>query len=302
MTKNNSPDLGFNWSINPYQGCEHGCVYCYARNTHEYWGYSPGKDFERKILVKQNAAQLLDSAFRKKNWKPEMIMFSGNTDCYQPAERRFGITRQMLEIFLKFRHPIGIITKNALILRDLDILKQLNDLNLLRLTLSITSLEEETRRKMEPRTSSVGQRLKALQILTEAGIKVNVNMAPIIPGINSHEIFDLIKAVSELGAHSAMYIMVRLNGQIADIFDNWVSRAFPERADKVRNLIKEVHGGNLNESRWKIRMKGEGNIADQVRDMFQLACKTHLNNEKLQPINLSAFRNQQPEQYSIFDE
>lgn len=183
LSENNSPDLGFRYGINPYNGCEHGCTYCYARNSHEYWGYSPGIDFETKILIKKNAPELLEEAFQKKSYQPDHVMFSGNTDCYQPAERKFELTRKMLALFLKYQHPVGLITKNSLILRDLDLLKELNEKNLVRVTISITSLREETRRLMEPRTSSVYQRLKAVETLVKSGIPVNVNMAPIIYGI-----------------------------------------------------------------------------------------------------------------------
>lgn len=289
VTKVNSPDLGFNWSMNPYQGCEHGCIYCYARGSHEYYGYSAGRDFEEKVLYKKNAPQLLEAHFNKKSWVPELIVLSGNTDCYQPAERKFEITRELLKVCLKFRNPVGIITKNSLILRDIDILKELNEHNLLRVTLSITSLNEEIRRKMEPRTASVQQRLKTLQVLSEAGIKVNVNMAPIIPAINSSEVFDLIKTVGQHGANTASYILVRLNGHNGEIFANWVHQNFPDRAEKVLNLIKETHGGTLNENRWNIRMRGEGTYAQQVRSMFHLAKSKFLPIEDLGPANTKSF-------------
>lgn len=289
VTKVNSPDLGFNWSMNPYQGCEHGCIYCYARGSHEYYGYSAGRDFEEKVLYKKNAAQLLEATFQKKSWQPDLIVLSGNTDCYQPAERKFEITRQLLEVCLKYRHPVGIITKNSLILRDLDLLTQLNEMNLLRLTLSITTLDEEVRRKMEPRTASVKQRLKTLQTLSDAGIKVHVNMAPIIPAINSHEIFDLVKTIGEHGANSASYILVRLNGHNGDLFTDWVQKNFPDRAEKVLNLIKETHGGTLNENRWKVRMRGEGTYAEIIRSQFALSRRIHLPDKPLHELNTQQF-------------
>lgn len=290
VTPVNSPDVGFKWSINPYQGCEHGCTYCYARNSHEYWGYSAGKEFEQKILVKQNAVELLEKQFHKRTWKPELIMLSGNTDCYQPAERKFEITRKLLERFDAWGNPVGIITKNSLILRDLDLLRSLNEKKLLRVTLSITTLNEELRRFMEPRTASVKQRLKTLEILSKAGIQVNVNMAPIVPGLNSHEVFDLVKTVADHGAHSAIYLMVRLNGQIGEIFEHWVRMTYPERADKVLNQIKAVHQGQLNDNRWGKRMKGDGVEAENIRNMFQLAVKQHLNNGDREPLDLQQFR------------
>jgi DNA repair photolyase len=289
ISKNNSPDIGFNYSVNPYQGCEHGCVYCYARNSHEYWGYSAGKDFEKNILIKKNAPELLEKAFASKSYKPEIIVISGNTDCYQPAERKFELTRELLKICLKHKHPVGLITKNSLILRDLDLLTELNEKNLLRVTISITSLDESLRRILEPRTASVKQRLKTVEVLSESGIDVNVNMAPIIPGLNNHEVFDLVKEVSERGAKSVSYIMVRLNGQIAEIFEKWVCEKFPDKSDKILNQIKATHAGTLNESRWKTRMSGEGRYAEQVKQMVELARKKFLSDYEKTPLNFDDF-------------
>ena len=289
VTKNNSPDVPFTWSINPYQGCEHGCVYCYARNSHEYWGYSAGEDFERTILYKPSAPKMLEKWFERRGYQPELVALSGNTDCYQPAERKFKITRQLLQTFLKYKNPVGLITKNALILRDLDILKELNELNLLRLTLSITTLNEDLRRAMEPRTSTIKQRLKALEILTKEGISVNVNMAPIIPGLNNYEVFNLVKEVGQRGAYSVNYILVRLNGQISDIFEDWVWEAFPDRANKVLNQIRETHSGTLNASDFGDRMRGEGRIAEQVKAMVSLARKQYLHAPPPSSLDLSQF-------------
>ncbi len=290
LSKNNSPDVPFKWSINPYQGCEHGCVYCYARNSHEYWGYSAGEDFEKVILVKESAPELLRKTLAKKSWEPEMISLSGNTDCYQPCERKFGITRKLLEIMNECNHPVGVITKNALILRDLDLLKELNEKNLLRVTISITTLDEKLRRVLEPRTASVKKRLETLRILTENGIEVNVNIAPIIPGLNSHEIMNLAKEIGARGAYRMSYILVRLNGQNGDIFTEWVKRAYPERAEKVLNHIKETHGGNLNDSSWKHRMRGSGNIAQQIKDMVSIATRKYIHTKELEPLDYSLFK------------
>lgn len=300
LSENKSPDLGFKWSVNPYNGCEHGCTYCYARNSHEYWGYSAGIDFEQKILVKKETPQLLHAALQRKSWQPEFVLMSGNTDCYQPAERTFGLTRKCLEVFLQHEHPVGIITKNALILRDLDLLQELNNKNLLRVTLSITSLKEETRRKLEPRTSSVSQRLRALETLVNAGIAVNVNMAPIIMGINSDEIFEMVKTVGELGAYSVQYIMVRLNGQVSDIFEHWVRQAYPDRAEKILNQIKETHGGSLNETRWDTRMKGQGRYAENIRDIFEMARKKYIVAPHPEPLDYSRFKHLSGDQLSLF--
>ncbi len=299
LSENNSPDLGFRYGINPYNGCEHGCVYCYARNSHEYWGFSAGTDFEQKILYKPDASRLLEETFQKTSYEPGHIMFSGNTDCYQPAERKFNITRSLLKIFLKYRHPVGIITKNSLILRDMDLLKELNELNLLRVTISVTTLREGTRRLMEPRTSTIRQRLHAIEQLVKEGIPVNVNMAPIIMGINNDEIFNLVKTVGELGAYSVSYIMVRLNGQVAQIFEDWVYKTFPDRAAKILNQIKDTHEGTLNESRWGDRMRGKGLFAEQVKDMFDLAKRKYITATPPPPMTFDLF-SRNPSQLSLF--
>jgi DNA repair photolyase len=271
VNKVDSPDVGMMYSMNPYQGCEHGCIYCYARNAHEYWGYSAGLDFERKILVKKAAPELLEAKIRHKNWKACTIVLSGNTDCYQPAEQKFEITRKCLEVFLKYRHPVGIITKNALVLRDLDILKELNAHQLVGVNVSVTSLSEKTRRKLEPRTASIQKRLKTIKILSENNIPVNAMLAPMIPGINSHELLPLAKAVADHGARSFAITVVRLNGAIGQIFTDWIKKAMPNRAEKVLHLIQDCHGGSINDSRFGIRSRGEGKIAQQIHDMAHLA-------------------------------
>lgn len=295
-----SPDVPMDFSMNPYQGCEHGCVYCYARPTHEYWGYSAGLDFERKIMVKKNAPDMLRRELASRSWVPSPVMLSGNTDCYQPAEQEFKITRELLKVFLEFRNPVGIITKNSLILRDLDLLIELNKLNLVRVTMSITSLDETTRRLLEPRTSSCKNRVNAVKVLADAGIPVNVNVAPIIPGINDHEIPKLLETVSAAGARKATYIMVRLNGPIQEIFENWVRTNFPDRADKVLNQIADLHGGKLNDSRFKTRMKGEGNFAEQIRRMFLIHHNMYFEKEEARPMDVSQFRRIRKGQIPLF--
>jgi DNA repair photolyase len=285
-----SPDVFSEYSMNPYQGCEHGCIYCYARNTHEYWGYSAGLDFERKIIAKPNAAQLMEKQFMNKNWKVAPIMFSGNTDCYQPAERKLKITRQMLEVLLKFRHPIGMITKNNLILRDIDILQELAKLKLVHVMVSITSLQEDLRLKMEPRTVTAKNRLKVIEQLNKAGVPTGVMTAPIIPGLNSNEIPQLIEAAANHGAVTAGYTIVRLNGSIKDIFTDWIHKNFPDRADKVLHQIAEIHGGAVNDSRYGKRMRGEGEIANAIKQLFQMAVKKHLSGRERFEYDLTAFR------------
>ena len=300
INKVNSPDVGFVYSMNPYQGCEHGCVYCYARNSHEYYGYNAGLDFEKKVLIKKNAAQLLEKEIQHKNWNPDMIMLSGNTDCYQPIERKLELTRSLLKVLNRRKHPVGIITKNSLIKRDIDLLQELNKDNLLRVTISITSLSEHTRRLLEPRTASIQQRLNTVEYLANKGIAVNVNMAPIIPGLNSHEILELAKCISDKGAYSLSYIMLRLNGQVAGIFEDWVHKAMPLKANKIIGLIRSTHQGKLNDSRWKKRMTGEGKIAEQVKDLVRIARLKYFQNEELPPLNKTLFYRFKSDQQSLF--
>ena len=300
LNKVNSPDIGMVYSMNPYQGCEHGCIYCYARNTHEYWGYSAGLDFERKILFKRNAPELLEQKLKSKNWKAQPIMFSGNTDCYQPIEKKLKITRKMLEVLYKYRHPVGFITKNSLILRDLDILTEMAKLRLVHVSISITSLKEETRRILEPRTASIKKRFETVKKLSENGVPVNVMMAPIIPAINSHEIFNLVKKASESGARSAAYTIVRLNGAIGEIFTDWVRKTFPERASKILHQIQDCHNGQLNDSRFGKRMRGEGTIAEQIALQFKISRKKFLNDKCLPPYDYSLYAKTKTNQLSLF--
>jgi len=278
INKVKSPDLSFAYSINPYQGCEHGCVYCYARNTHTYWGYSAGVDFEQKILVKHKAPQLLDEQLKKKSWTPLTMMLSGNTDCYQPAERKFRITRDILKVLLRYKHPTSVITKNALILRDMDILSEMAKLNIARVIISITSLDDALRSKLEPRTSTSKARLKTVRQLANQGIPVRVMIAPIIPSITDHEINDIAKAASEAGAEDIGYTIVRLNGDVGPIFKDWLQRAFPDRYDRVIHQIENCHGGKVSDSRFKTRMRGEGQFAEMIKQQIQLARKQHFKN------------------------
>lgn len=276
VNKVNSPDIPGMYSMNPYQGCEHGCIYCYARNTHEYWNFSAGLDFERKIIIKPTAPDLLEKQLKSKFWKVAPIMFSGNTDCYQPIERKMKITRELLKVLLKFRQPVGMITKNGLILRDLDILTEMAKYNLVHVMVSITSLKEDLRLKMEPRTATAKRRLRVIEKLNNAGVPAGVMTAPIIPGLNSEEVPAIIKAAAERGAVNAGYTIVRLNGSIAEIFTNWIQKTFPDRAEKVLNQIAACHGGKLNDSRFGTRTRGEGNIAQAIRDLFNSSVKRYI--------------------------
>lgn len=292
VNKVTSPDVGMSFSMNPYQGCEHGCIYCYARNSHEYWGYSAGLDFERQILVKKNAPQLLEDKLKSKSWQGNVIVLSGNTDCYQPAEKKYEITRKCLELFLKYRHPVGIITKNALVLRDLDILKELAKYNLTAVNISITSLSEETRRVLEPRTATIERRFQTVKELSDNGIPVNVMLAPIIPGINSHEILKLAKRASEEGALSIGHTVVRLNGAIGQIFTDWIKKTMPDKADRVLHLIEACHGGTLNDSDYGKRMLGEGKIAEQIHQMIRIARQKYFRNSEYPSLNKTLYLEQ----------
>ena len=300
LNKVTSPDIPMEYSLNPYQGCEHGCVYCYARNTHPYWGYSAGVEFEQKILYKKNAAKLLAQKLRHPNWKAAMVMLSGNTDCYQPVEKKLEITRQILETFWRFRHPVGIITKNSLVLRDLDILKQLNQHKLVRVAISLTTLQEELRQFLEPRTTTIKNRLKAIQTLSELGIPVTAMLSPIIPGLNEHEILPMAKAVAEAGALSIGYTMVRLNGDVGPIFEDWLQRSYPDRAEKVLNKIRSCHGGQLKDSRFGKRMSGEGQIAAIINKQFKLAKRQYFQESKTPPINLELYEQVKKPQMKLF--
>jgi DNA repair photolyase len=268
VNKVDSPDVGMYYSINPYQGCEHGCIYCYARNAHEYWGYSAGLDFERKIIVKKNAPELLRKFLMHPKWECLPISLSGNTDCYQPAEKKFKLTRALLEVCNEFNQPVGMITKNAGMLRDKDLLQEMASKNLISILISITSFNEDLRRVMEPRTTTATQRLKIIEQLSKLGVRMGVMLGPMIPGLNEHEMQRIMKAASENGALFSAYTFIILNGAIKLIFQDWLYKNFPDRADKVWHLIETAHGGQVNDSRFGIRMRGEGPIADLVRQQF----------------------------------
>lgn len=289
VNKVSSSDIPISYSMNPYQGCEHGCIYCYARNSHEYWGYNAALDFEQKILIKSNAAELLSTHFRKKNYQPETIMLSGNTDCYQPVERKKKITREILKTCLRFKHPVGIITKNSLIERDLDILSELAALNLVQVVITITTLQEELRRVLEPRTSTAEGRLKTVQKLHEAQVPVMVLMAPVIPALNSEEILTIAQKCAEAGAQQFGHQIVRLNGHLENLFYDWLKTHYSERADKVMNQIKEIHGGEVKDNRFGVRMKGEGVIAQQINDLFKIAKNTYFKNKRLPELRTDLF-------------
>jgi DNA repair photolyase len=283
VNKVDSPDLGMGYSLNPYQGCEHGCIYCYARNAHQYWGFSAGRDFEHKIIVKENAPALFRKFLDNKNWTPAPISISGNTDCYQPVERKLGITRQLLEIALRYNQPIAMITKNSLILRDSDLLTEMARRNLVCVYVSITALDEQLRLVMEPRTATYGQRLKVIRELSQSGVPMGVMSAPVIPGINDQEMPKILEAARDNGARMAGYTIVRLNDAVEVIFKDWLQKNFPDRFEKVCHLIESCHGGQLHDSKWGRRMKGEGGIAEIIARQFSVYTKKlGLNAERTQ--------------------
>ncbi|HEY4154572.1 MAG TPA: PA0069 family radical SAM protein [Puia sp.] len=269
VNKVDSPDVGMMYSMNPYAGCEHGCIYCYARNVHEYWGYSAGLDFERKIIVKKNAAKLLRKFLMNPKWECEPLSMSGNTDCYQPAEKIYRLTRGMLEVCNEFNQPVGMITKNAGMLRDKDLLQEMAKKNLVSILVSITSFNEDLRQKMEPRTTTAGQRLRTIRELSELGVRAGVMLGPMIPGLNEHEMQRIMKEASDNGASFSAYTFIRLNGAIKLLFHDWLYKNFPDRADKVWHLIEDAHDGKVNDSRWGVRMRGEGSIAELVSQQYK---------------------------------
>ena len=295
-----SPDLMMDYSMNLYQGCEHGCSYCFARPTHEFWGYSAGVDFERRLMVKKNAPELLEKTFQKKSYVPKIIMLSGNTDCYQPIERQFEITRKLLQVCLDYRHPVAIITKNALVLRDIDILEKMAEKNLISVSLSIPTINEDLRRVMEPRTSTAKNKLKAIEVLSSKNIPVNVMIAPVIPGLTSDESLGIMKAVSEAGARSCGYTLVRLNGTVEPVFIQWLETHFPDRKDKVLNLIRSMRGGNLGEKRYFQRYQGEGNIAEMIHKTFEIGKKKFFANQERASLTTEHFTGSRTQQLRLF--
>ncbi len=290
VNKVDSPDVGMWYSMNPYQGCEHGCIYCYARNSFEYYGYSAGLDFERKIIVKKNAPELLRKFLMNPKWQCVPIGLSGNTDCYQPAEQKFRLTQQILQVCNEFNQPVGMITKNAGMLRDKELLASMAERNLVSILVSITSLDEDLRRVMEPRTTTAKQRFRLIEEMAKAGVRMGVMLGPMIPGLNEHMMHDIIKTAANAGATFSAYTFIRLNGAIKLLFHDWLYKNFPDRADKVWHLIENSHGGKVNDSRWGTRMRGEGNVAEMVGMQYRkYTNKYGLNHERLE-LDCTQFR------------
>lgn len=300
IAKNDSEDVGFDYSINPYRGCEHGCVYCYARPTHEFLGFSSGLDFESKIMVKEDAPKLLEHELKKKSYIPKLLMFSGNTDCYQPIEKKLKLTRELLKVCLKFRNPVSIITKNSLIERDIDILIQLAEKKLVTVTLSITTLDKNLAHKMEPRTSSPEMRFNTINKLSGNNIPTGVNVAPIIPGLNDKEIPEILRTASLFGASHAGYIMLRLPFSVKEIFINWIKNEFPDRANKILNNIRNMRDGKLNNSEFGERFSGKGEMAEAIKNLFDISCRKYGLNKRPYDLSTEYFRGNANKQMELF--
>ena len=289
ITRNTSPDVGFETSLNPYRGCEHGCIYCYARPTHEYLGFSAGLDFESKIMVKTNAPELLRAELESPRWQPQTLVMSGVTDPYQPIERKLRVTRGCLEVLAKFRNPVAIITKNRLVTRDIDLLCELRKYSAVAVNFSVTSLDPNLQRVLEPRTSSPQARLDAISLLRSAGIPTGVMVAPVIPGLTDHEIPRILDASGKAGAQFAGYTIVRLPWAVAPLFEHWLDEHFPDRKQKVLQRIRHLRGDRLNSSQWHTRMTGEGIFAEQIASLFKVGCR-HAGIGNRPNLSIAAFR------------
>jgi DNA repair photolyase len=290
IAHNNSPDVGFDVSINVYRGCEHGCAYCFARPTHEYLGFSAGLDFETKIMVKENAPELLREALSKKSWKPQVLAMSGVTDCYQPIERRLELTRRCVAVLAEFRNPLAIITKNHLVVRDKDLLAELARFDAAVVTISVTTLDGELAKKLEPRASPPSRRLAAIEELSAAGIPVKVLMAPVFPGLTDHEMPALLEACARAGARDANFVPLRLPWAVAPLVEQWLERHMPGQKEKILGRIREMRGGKLYDAKWGVRMRGEGFFAEQLGALFHLAHRRAGFPQNLPELSAKSFR------------
>ncbi len=300
IARNDSPDVGFETSINPYRGCEHGCIYCFARPTHEYLGFSAGLDFETKIVVKEDAPELLREELMSPRWKPTTIVISGVTDPYQPIERKLEITRRCLAVLAEFRNPVAIITKNHLVTRDVDILSELAMFNAASVAVSLTTLDPETHHVMEPRTATPELRLKAIETLAKAGIPVTVMVAPVVPAITDHETPAILRAARDAGAVSAGFVVLRLPGAVAPLFEQWLLENFPDRKDKVLNRVRDLRDGKLYDPRWGVRGRGTGIFAEQIAAIFDVTTRKLGLNEVDWHLTAEHFR-RPTAQASLFD-
>jgi DNA repair photolyase len=300
ISRNCSPDLGFDRSINPYRGCEHGCIYCYARPSHAYWGYSAGLDFETKLTAKVNAAEALERELSRPGYRAATMVLGANTDAYQPIERERGITRGVLEVLERFRHPVAIVTKSALVARDGDILSRMAAHGLAKVTMSVTTLDRGLSRKMEPRASTPDKRLEAIRQLSAAGVPVAILTAPLIPAINDHELERILEACAAAGAREAGYVLLRLPLEIAGLFQEWLAAEFPDRAAKVMSLVRQTREGKDYISRFGERQTGSGPYADQIADRFEIALRRYRLNWRHLTLRKDAFQPPVPKQLSLF--
>ena len=297
---NDSPDVGFDASVNPYRGCEHGCVYCYARPSHEYLGFSSGLDFETKIMVKEDAPELLRKELSSPKWKPQLVALSGNTDCYQPVEKQKQLTRRCLEVLLEFRNPVVIITKNHLVSRDVDILAELARFDCIAVTLSLTTLDHKLSSLLEPRASRPARRLAAIAKLADAGVPVGYLQAPMIPGLTDSEAPAIGVAAARAGATFSGYVALRLPFAVKDLFEQWLEQHYPDKKTKILNRVREIRGGRLNDPNFKSRMRGEGIFAEQMAELFELARKKSGIRERWPKLTTEHFRRAEKTQLSLF--
>jgi len=300
ISTNKSPDIPFEVSLNPYRGCEHGCIYCYARPTHEFLGMSAGLDFESKIIVKYDAPDLLKKTLAKKSWKPQTLVMSGVTDPYQPVEKELEITRECIRILSDCRHPLGIITKNHLVVRDIDLLKKLAEVNAVHVTLSITTLDYDLAGIMEPRTSRPERRLDAIRKLSDAGISTGVNIAPVIPGLIDYEMVKIMEEAKAAGAYCAGFQLLRLPYGVKDLFLNWLEDHFPDRKGKIVNKILDIRDGKLNQPDFGERFRGNGTYAEQIRNLFQIQHDKLGFHKNRKPLQTKSFRRPAVGQLSLF--
>lgn len=297
---NDSPDVGFDASVNPYRGCEHGCVYCYARPTHEYLGFSAGLDFETKIMVKEHAPELLRKELSSPAWEPKVLAMSGVTDCYQPVEKGLKLTRRCLEILLEFRNPVAIVTKNALVIRDIDLLSELAGYHCAAVFISLTTLDQKLSSLMEPRASRPHRRLAAIAALSRAAVPVGFLLAPMIPGLTDAEAPAIVRAAARAGASFGGYVPLRLPHAVKDLFENWLERHYPEKKQKILNRIRSIRGGKLNDPNFHSRMRGEGIFAEQMAELFGVACRKAGIHERHPPLSTEHFRRPLGSQLALF--
>ena len=300
LARNQSPDVGFEFSLNPYRGCEHGCTYCFARPTHETLGFSSGLDFETKILVKRDAPALLREELSRKTWKPQVIAVSGVTDPYQPVERRLGLTRACIEVLAEFRNPVLIVTKNHLVARDRDVLGDLARDRAAGVCVSVTSLDGALQRRLEPRTSAPERRLEAIRMLSESRVAVGVLVAPVIPGLTDHEMPAILRAAADAGARFAGYVPLRLPYAVKELFERWLEDHFPDRKEKVLGRIRDLRGGKLNDPRFGSRLRGEGIFAEEIRALFTIACRRAGIADGRAELSAAAFRRPGAAQLSLW--